>query len=245
MKAIVLCAGMGGRLRPLTEDRPKCLLTFGRRTILEHALDSFAAAGIEDIVLVTGYRHELVESLASAKTRGRAAFVRNDRYAETNTAASLNLAIKDMDDDFVLVNGDVLFDPSLLADLAGAPAPHLIMVDPSIELDWEEIKVIAPEGRVERVGKELDPRLCLGESIGLNKVGRGLIPDLRMIYDDLENKGEFGHFFEKGFDAICRAGGGEERAFRVILTAGRPWVEIDTLEDFRYAQREIYPRIYG
>jgi choline kinase len=245
MKAIILCAGMGGRLRPLTENRPKCLLTFSGRTILECGLENFAAAGIDDVVLVTGYRRDLVETLAREKAGGRVSFVYNGRYAETNTAASLNLALKVMDDDFILANGDVLFDASILNDLVRSPAAHVIAVDAAIKLDWEEVKVVAPDSRVEKIGKELDPRECLGEAIGLNKVGRGLIPDLRTIYDELERKGETRHFFEVAFDRICRAESGQGRDFRVVLTRGRPWAEIDTLEDFEYARREIYPRLRG
>lgn len=243
MKAIVLCAGRGNRLRPLTDDRPKCLLSFGGQTILGCCLESMQAAGIRDVVLVTGYRKELIEGFIREKSIEDVIYVHNDRYEITNTAASLNLALKVIDDDFVLINGDVLFALEILVDLIRHPAPHCVVIDTTISLDHEEIKVIARNGRVEKISKELDPKLSLGEAIGLYKVGRELIPDLVRIFDRLEQRGEFHHFFEKGFERICEDGG-DGRSFALSSTSGRPWVEIDTHEDFNYAQREIFPRIY-
>jgi choline kinase len=245
MKAIVLCAGKGGRLRPLTDDRPKCLLAFGTRTILDCCLDHLRSEGVSEVTLVVGYRKDLVKSLYGDKPGWSLVFVENDDFAVTNTAYSLHLALAGMDDDFVLINGDVLFDRGILADLIAHPAANCVAVDADIPLDHEEIKVIASDGRVERISKELDPRRSLGEAIGLYKVGRGTIPGLKAIYEELERTGECRHYFEKGFERICEEPGGADRAFGLSLTRGRPWVEIDTLEDFAHAQREIFPRVCG
>ena len=235
---------MGRRLRPLTEDRPKCLVEVGGKTILEACLANLDAAGVDEIVIVTGYKSELVERLALDKCRMPVTFVRNEEFVRTNTAVSLNLALKRLDSDFVLVNGDVLFDRGILDDLLRDPARHCLAVDPDVALDGEEVKVIVRDGRVEEVGKDADPALSLGEAIGLNKIGRDLVPELVAIYDGLEKRGEVGHYFEKGFDVICGRGAADGRAFGVCLTGRRPWVEIDTLEDYEYAVREIAPRLY-
>jgi len=243
MKAVVLCAGVGRRLRPLTEERPKCLVEVGGRTILESCLANLEAAGIVDVVLVTGYMSELVERHALERSRARVTFVRNEEFASTNTAVSLNLALKGMDSDFVLVNGDVLFDRGILEDLLCHPRRNCLAVDPDISLGGEEVKVVVRDGRLEKVGKDADPALSLGEAIGLNKIGLDTVPELAAVYDRLEGGGELGHYFEKGFDEICGREGAGERAFGVVLTGRRPWVEIDTLEDYEYAIREIAPRL--
>jgi choline kinase len=125
------------------------------------------------------------------------------------------------------------------------PQKNCIVVDADILLNQEEIKVIAQNGHVEKISKELDPQRSLGEAIGLYKISRVLIPDLIRLYDGLEEGGELHHFFEKGFDKICMDGGGENRLFGISFTQRRPWVEIDTIEDFDYARREIFPRICG
>jgi choline kinase len=243
MKAIILCAGRGARLQPLTEDLPKCLLEVGGTSILERCLENLGAAGITDVVLVTGYKHELVERVARERCRARVSFVRNDEFARTNTAVSLNLALKDMDSDFILVNGDVLFDRAILEDLILHPDRNCVVVDPDVALDHEEVKVIAADGRLENIGKGADPAKSLGEAIGLNKIGRDTIADLVSIFDELEARGEVGHYFEKGFDVICGRGGADGRPFGISLTNRRPWAEIDTPEDYEYARREVAPRL--
>lgn len=243
MKAVILCAGVGGRLRPLTEDRPKCLVGVGGRTILERCLGNLETAGIGEIVIVTGYRRDLIERFVAERGLPSVAFVHNESFARTNTAFSLNRALKTVGSDFILVNGDVLFDPVILEDLLRFPGPNCLAVDPDVPLDGEEVKVVMRAGRVARVGKDVDPALSLGEAIGLNKVGRDLGLELSAIYDGLEDRGEIGHYFEKGFDVVCGRGGTGEGAFGVVLTGRRPWIEIDTLEDYEHAVRDIVPRL--
>ena len=245
LKGVVLCAGRGARLLWLADGRPKCLLRFGGRTILDYCLDGFRTAGVEEIVLVTGYRRELVERFIEERGERGVSYVVNERYAETNTAFSLNLALRVMDSGFLLANGDVLYDRSILQDLVRHPAPSCIAVDDKIPLDAEEVKVIARDGWVVDIGKHLPPRLCQGEAIGLYKVARGIVAPLRRIYDDLEGRGELQHFFEKGFERICAENEDGRRVFGVAPTVRRPWVEIDTPEDFSYAEREVAPRLRG
>jgi len=243
MKAIVLCAGRGGRLRPLTDDCPKCLLSFDGQSILERCLDSLRAAGVGDIYLVTGYQRELIERLVASRGYPRIFYVVNEAFARTNTAVSLNLALKQIDSDVLIINGDVLFDRALLADLIDQPFAQGAVIDAEISLDGEEVKVAAREGRIVKIGKHLDPRESFGEAIGLYKISRAVIGDLVRIYDDLEERGELQHYFEKGFASLTEDENGEGRAFGIALTRGRAWVEIDTLEDYRHAEQNVVPRI--
>lgn len=241
--AIVLCAGRGGRLRPLTDDRPKCLLSPGGRPILERCLTALRQAGVGETVLVTGYRADLVEAFAAAGGYPGVRFVRNPDYASTNTAVSLRLALQTLDSDALVINGDVVFDPALLGDLLARPEPSAVVIDGAASLSAEEVKVIADGERLVRIGKDLEPGLCLGEAIGLNKVGRAFLPELVRAYLDLERRGERNHFFEKGFDILALSGDGWP--FGLAATQGRPWVEIDTPEDYSHAELDIIPRIHS
>jgi choline kinase len=243
IQGIILCAGRGGRLRPFTDETPKCLLSFGGKTILERCLDGLRGGGVGDIILVTGYHRKMIERFVAERGYPGIIFVVNEAYDHTNTAVSLNLALKQLASDVIVVNGDVLFAPSILSDLVALPVSHGAAVDADISLDGEEVKVVVRGGRIVKIGKDLDPRECLGEAIGLYKIGREAIGDLIRIYDDLELKGETRHFFEKGFDLLRKNGRDGETPFGVFLTGGRPWVEIDTVEDYRYAERDIAPRL--
>ncbi len=131
--AVLLAAGLGSRLRPLTEALPKPLVEVAGRSMLERALSAVSAAGISRTVVVTGYRRELVAArLAGASAA--AVDVLNPEYATTGTAQSLRAAIASGtvpgDDDLVIVEGDMVFDQSLLAALldraesACVIAPH-------------------------------------------------------------------------------------------------------------------------
>lgn len=243
LQGIVLCAGRGGRLRPFTDEAPKCLLSFGGKTILERCLEGLRAGGVGDIFLVTGYRREMIERFIAERGIPGITFVVNKAFDRTNTAVSLNMALKKTSADVIIVNGDVLFDPAILTDLVALPAAHGAAVDADIPLDGEEIKVIIGGGRIVRIGKDLDPRACFGEAIGMYKIGREAIGDLIRIYDELEARGEPRHFFEKGFDLLWEDGRSSGASFGLFLTKGRPWVEIDTAEDYRYAERDIAPKL--
>ncbi|MDD8027260.1 MAG: phosphocholine cytidylyltransferase family protein, partial [Acidobacteriota bacterium] len=193
MRAIVLCAGRGARLRPLTDDRPKCLLEVGGRTILERCLSVLRSAGIEDILIVTGYRADMVEAGAGLRSSG-VAFVSNPAYEDTNTAVSLRIALAASPGlDCIQINGDVLFDRALLGDLLRHPAPNAVIIDETGRLAAEEVKVEARDGRVARIGKRLDPAACQGEAIGLNRIGAAAGVELVRVFGEFEARGERSH----------------------------------------------------
>lgn len=239
--AVVLCAGRGGRLRPQTDLRPKCLLRVGGREILGRCLDNLSRCGIRKAMLVTGYKADMIEAFVRAGGWEGVRFVSNPDFAATNTAVSLRLALRDVSSDVILINGDVLFHPGLLADLIASPESNGVVIDREIALNAEEVKVVARDGRVVRIGKDLDPAECAGEAIGIYKIGRDTLPDLLRAYEELEGRDERTHFFEKGFEMVC--GDDRGRIFGLVGTDGRPWVEIDTPEDFAHAERCVASRL--
>lgn len=238
MKAVVLCAGRGTRLLPYTQEAPKCLLKVGPKTLLEYIIENFKTAGVEEIWLVTGFREEKIKALVRERDYAHIKTITNPYYLNTNTAFSLNLALKHMNDDFILINGDVLFDRSILFDLLDHTHKNCVVVDDSIRLDEEEVKVIAQNGFISRIGKTLKPSDCRGEAIGINKISRDTIIPLSKEFDLLEQKGERNHFFEKGFDILIH------KAFEFgILLTNKPWTEIDTQEDYDFAKNEIFTKL--
>lgn len=238
-KAVILCAGQGKRLAPLTKSRPKCLLPVGNKTILEHILDNLEDANIAEVILVTGFKSQLVENLVNGKKNGRIRFVLNEKFSSTNTAYSLNLALKTMDSDFILINGDVFFDKGILMELIDHPEKNCVVVDPRVALNEEEVKVIADDNKVKRIDKGLRPEDCLGEAIGINKLSGEIIQSLKEVFDELDVKKEHHHFFEIGIDRLIP----RPVLFGVQLTE-RAWIEIDTIEDYRSANNEIYRQLF-
>jgi L-glutamine-phosphate cytidylyltransferase len=172
MKAIVLNAGYGRRLRPATDELPKCLLPVDAdHPLLETQLRTLARCGIRDVTIMVGYGAEKIEHFLTThpimpltvQTRY------NPFFATTNTAVTCWLAIRDMTEDFILVNGDTLFDTEILRRLLAAPqAPLVIAIDQKASYDADDMKVTLTDGgRLKAVGKSLPESKIDGESIGL------------------------------------------------------------------------------
>jgi histidinol-phosphate/aromatic aminotransferase/cobyric acid decarboxylase-like protein/CTP:molybdopterin cytidylyltransferase MocA len=132
MKAIILTAGYGRRMRPLTNQTHKTLLSVGGRTIIERIVEGLVDNGITDVAIVTGYRREeLTAFLTSNFPDVRFSFVHNARYDETNNIYSLALAFEelDFDDDVVLIESDLVYEPSVIRRLIQSPRENVALVD--------------------------------------------------------------------------------------------------------------------
>jgi len=172
MKAIVLSAGQGRRLLPLTERDPKCLLEVdGSRTVLEFQLSALARCGIRHTTVVLGFGAERVERfLAGLRTPGlRVETLFNPFFASSDNLATCWLARTAMTEDFVLLNGDTLFEDRVLQRLLEAPpAPFTVTIDHKDRYDEDDMKVsVAADGRLLAIGKQLTQDRVGGESIGM------------------------------------------------------------------------------
>ena len=204
MKAVILAAGRGKRLAESGWDQPKCLLPFGDKTLLGHMLAAILACDIREVVVVVGYRQELVRQ-AVAEAGVEATFIVNDNFATTNTINSLYLAREHLDDDFVYFNADILFDARILPMLLDGPDGRLA-VDVK-HCGAEEVKVIVdPDGRITRIGKQLPLEECRGEFIGIGKFARSAAADfVAALVRHNEQLGQQNLFFESAVDDILAA----------------------------------------
>jgi choline kinase len=230
MNAIILAAGAGKRLAASGWSKPKCLLPVGSITLLDNILLSLVEAGVTRATIVVGYRQDLVR--AEAERGGLdLQFIVNDDYADTNTIYSLHLAREAMSEDFIYFNADVLFDRRIVARLLAVQGSALAVQ--TGRCAQEEVKVIADgDGRIRRIGKELDPKLCLGEFIGVGKFCLPLMGDFRdalAYYNDQTRQRKL--FFEAAVDRIC-----DRHRIAAVDIAPYPAIEIDTSDDLARAQ---------
>ena len=178
MKAVILAAGMGSRLAPLTLDRPKPMVPVAGRPLLLRALDRLAEVGIQgkDVIVVAGYREDVLRAgLAAA---GRApVIVTNPRYDVWNSFYSL-LCARDAvgGDAFLCFDGGVLFDGAVLPRVLAARGPGVLATDVHPDVDGEAAKVVAtgPERRVRALSRTLDARMAIGRFIGIARIDREL-----------------------------------------------------------------------
>lgn len=235
MKAVILAAGVGSRIRPLTDHTPKSLLGVNGKTILGRMLTNIQNAGIKDVIIVTGYLEEKIKNFASGFPDLNISYVRNDKFAETNTAYSLLLTKKLVEnDDFVKFDADVVAEQSILEKLIKSPFQSALCIDKNIHLDKEEVKVeLNSDGRVLKVGKKLDPQKAPGESIGIEKIGKEagkiLFGELEKVLKNPENYNEY---YDDSYTTLVELG----VPFGAVDITGLKWVEIDTHEDYAKAQ---------
>ena len=161
MRAIVLAAGRGERLMPLTADRPKSLVDLGGgRTVFDEQVEAMrASGGISRIVFVVGYRAEMIEERAAAMARGRVDVdtIYNPFFTVSNNLASLWLARGEMDQDFLVTNGDNLFTADVYTGLIARARPGITLaICPKDRFDSDDMKVVLHGDAVAAIGKALD-----------------------------------------------------------------------------------------
>lgn len=167
--AIILSAGQGRRLYPLTAERPKCLLPIQGKALIEWQLDALEACGVEHVTVVTGFGATQVEDLL-AKREGTAETITcfNPFFEVADNLISCWVAQEAMDEDFILLNGDTLFEPAVLERVMASPSwPVTLATDEKASYDADDMKVRLSDQRLLRVGKDLPSEQTDGESIGL------------------------------------------------------------------------------
>ncbi len=232
MKAIILAAGVGSRIKPLTDNCPKTLLKIGDNTILEMMISHIQDCGINEIIFVVGYLKEQIKDYVKTKFPDlNASFVTNNKYAETNTGYSLMLA-KDLiqDSGFIKFDADVVFDKEILKKLIECEHESCLCIDKNINLDAEEIKVIIDnQNRILNVNKTVNPKDAVGESIGIEKISKEtaklLFKELELMMQDKKNHQEY---YEDAYERLIE----KSVLFHALDISGLKWVEIDTHEDF-------------
>ncbi|WP_114391922.1 NTP transferase domain-containing protein [Oleisolibacter albus] len=170
MKAIILSAGQGKRLLPLTAERPKCLIDLSGASLLEWQIRGLAACGVAEAVVVTGFRADTVEAaLAAMAVPGiRTRTLYNPFFALADNTASCWVARHEMQGEFLILNGDTLFEPAIAERLlTRATAPITVTIDRKDGYDADDMKVQTDsEGRLRSIGKTLPLDIVTGESIG-------------------------------------------------------------------------------
>jgi choline kinase len=168
-KAIILSAGQGSRLGHMVDNRPKCLIDFGGRTLLDRQLDCLDANGVREAVVVTGFHDELVNEALSKRTAGpNVRAVYNPFYKVADNLGSLFMARDELSGDCLVWNGDTLVsDPLMARVIANQRQGICVTIDRKDSYDSDDMKVVVDDdGRLRSFGKRISAGVN-GESIGL------------------------------------------------------------------------------
>jgi choline kinase len=169
MKAIILSAGQGSRLGHLVDDRPKCLIDFSGRSLLDRQLDTLDVSGVAEAVVVTGFHDELVNEAIARRSGGpNVRTIYNPFYKVADNTGSLFMAREELAGDCLVWNGDTLVSRALMAKVLANPQPGIsVTIDRKQSYDEDDMKVVEEEGRLRAIGKRLDLERVNAESIGL------------------------------------------------------------------------------
>jgi choline kinase len=237
MRLVILLAGVGSRLRPLTDDRPKALVEVGGKSILARFLEQAVEVGaFQEVVLITGYLHDQIQAFVDEwqKTNSLPVqIVHNERYAETNNGYTLLCAQELLRDGFVLTDGDLLLDAGILSRVA-ASADSVLAVDMQMKLDEEAMKfVLDANGNVTELSKEITVERGQGESIGLCKMNAADVPAIINHLAQLVENGELNEYYERAYQELIR----EDWQLKVVDVGDLRWVEVDDHNDLERAQK--------
>ena len=235
MKAIILSAGQGSRLLPLTQNQPKCLLPINGRSILEWQLNALAESGVNDVIVVTGFKAEEVNKLIASKDFGSQTVrtLINPFYAVADNAGSCYVAREAMTGEFMVINGDTLFESALVGRaLEQRRLPVTVTIDRKDSYDSDDMKVCLEGDRLRRIDKALPLDIVDAESIGMlmfSEEGGAYFKDA--IVNLLSGENGLKSWYLRAVDALA--------AKKVVGTAsieGFTWQEVDFPEDLSRAK---------
>jgi choline kinase len=249
MRAIILAAGRGSRLQQAADGQlPKCLLTFGGRSLLERHLRLLEAAGVEEIVLALGFRHELIErELAHIGGRSRPEIVLNPRY-ELGSMLTVHSVAEPLTrgGDVLLMDADVLYHERIMAALTAGRGPvSRLLIDRDFEAGEEPVKVCVRAGVPVELRKKIEPGLeydTIGESVGFFRLDEKAARRLAAIVSDhvASSRAHLPHE-EAVRDLLLE----RSHSFEVCDVTGAPWIEIDFPADVVRAAQEVLPQLEG
>lgn len=231
MKALILAAGLGTRLAPITNDRPKSLVPVNGTPILMKQINNLHKNGITDITIISGYKAEILEKVVHEKYPD-IKIIESVDYATTNNMYSAYLGKEAVGGySFLMMNADVFYDASVITALLECKASNAIVVDIGTYLE-ESMKVVERDGRLVQISKTISPEDALGASIDVYKFSaEGGEIFFRKCAEFIEDKKELKLWSEVALDDIL-----SKVVFKACPLVGR-WFEIDNHEDLLAAEK--------
>ena len=234
MKALILNSGIGERLRPLTEDKPKALIEVGGKPLLGHQLDNLVECNIRNIIITTGpFENKIKIYVEKEYPDVNVSYVNNPKYGTTNYIYSMWLTKKITDDDIILLHGDLLFDEKLLNNMINEKYENCVLVNRKIKAPKKDFKAVIENNRVIKIGVEFSGENAFF-SAPLYKFSKsGFLCWLEEI-DKFIKKGVTKSYAEDAFNKIS-----DKIMLHPVYFEDEFCIEIDTKEDLEMANNLV------
>ncbi len=239
MQAIIMAAGKGSRLGEMTADKPKSFLEVKGIKLIEYNIGLLHAYGIRDIKIVTGYMNEEFEKLAE-KYEGITC-IYNPFYEMVNVLGSFFVAQEYMTDDFVYMHADTLCTLEIFEEMINTSADMVLPVEYKL-CDEEAMKVKTKNGNVVEISKLISCDEAEGEFIGIAKVSKSILTDLKKASKKLMQDKQFTSYFEGAIQYLIDNG---EYDIKTTDTKKYFWGEVDFLEDYERVCANMPESLYA
>lgn len=233
MKALILAAGLGSRLRPLTDNVPKCMVEVNGVSIIDKQIENLSSNGINNIYVVTGYKSDVIESHLKEKFEDlNITIIHNNDYDKTNNMYSLNMAKEYLKNEcFIMMNSDVFFESNIIRQLINDKYEDLIVCEKDNYND-ESMKIVVTDGVVSEISKQIEKNNAYGTSIDVYKFGQESANKLfNIINDYLYVKKDLNSWSEVAINDLLKVA-----QFKSLDTKSK-WMEIDNLFDLEVAEK--------
>ena len=237
MQAIIMAAGKGSRLGNLTENLPKSFLKIKGKRLIDINIALLHKYGIWDIIIVTGFQDKMF--LDTLKDIPGITFAFNPFYDFANVISSYYMGMSYLHDDFVYMHADTICDIGIFHDLLVSEGDIVLPVDPK-PCDDEAMKIRVEEDKVVEITKKMPVEKASGEFIGIAKFKKQVIDDLNASAISVLRDKEFSSYFEGALQKVLDL---KKYDVRVVKTNGRFWGEVDFLEDYQKAEKNISPEL--
>lgn len=239
MKAIILAGGPSSRLRPITNNLPKCLLKFGKKAIVDYQVETLKNNEITDIVVVIGFQAKKLSSyLVKHHPDANFIFIENKRFTETYPAYGLWLAKDYLDEAVVFLVSDLLCDPEIIERVIKCRKPTATAVQQN-PWDEEEANVILGKDKVVlEIGKQIGQELSDGEFLGATKLGKTFNKKFKKSLNDFVKNQELKKFVTDAMNLTIQRGA----KMHAVDVSDLKAIEIDTIEDYKKAKK-IFKKI--
>jgi len=236
--AVILAAGLGMRLRSEVDDRPKGFLRFGERSIIEESVERLVTAGIQDIVIVTGHGAEHYDRFA-ADQDGLVRTVHNSRFSDSGSMYSLYCASDAVNESFLLLESDLIYEQRALTELLIEPAPDAILLSGTTGAG-DEVWVETRDGNLITMSKNRDALKgpVAGELVGISRISTGLFG---MMLDLAECAFEKSLHYD--YETDCLVAAAAHRPIRCPVVSDLIWSEIDDPDHLQRAREQVYPSL--
>jgi len=222
-----MAAGIGSRLAEVSHDQPKCLIKAGEETLIKRIVWLCKSRGLEDISIVTGYKSKRIEE----EIGDHVTYFENPFFAVTNSIASLWLAKEKLDDDILLMNADLFFEPIVL-DKILKQKQDAVMLSDSTRIETADYRFGFKDDRITNYGKHLSNQETDGEYVGIVRINKSFVKLFKTRLKDMVSAGKINDWWEDVLYSFIPEG----IPINHHDIAGHFWTEIDYLSDYKRLQ---------